>query len=300
MLRKIQISVLLFCLISFFSFSELSKVSYEFSQEPIDVVIPCAAKDLQTLNYCLDGIKKYGKNIRRIIVVSKKKLTDKAEWFPEDKFPFTFYDIALQILKNPIKAREHAAAKKNRLGWLFQQLVKFYSPYVIEDISSNVFVLDADVIFLKEVDLCNQETGAAYFNTSDENWNEYFEHARRLVPGFVRIHEKCSGICHCMLMQRSVLDNLFKVVENHHHKEFWRAFCDCINLDYLKLSSASEYEIYFNFAFLTSDQFIIRNLKWKDAGSLFHFKSKLKRHNNSGLHYVAYPSYWRKYYLKYL
>ena len=43
----------------------------------IDVVIPAHKKDIDTLDLCIDGIRKNVKDVRRIIVVSKEKLTDK-------------------------------------------------------------------------------------------------------------------------------------------------------------------------------------------------------------------------------
>ena len=49
---------------------------YNFKSNLIDVVLPCHERDAQTLNLCIDSIKKNVSNINRIIVVSSKKLTD--------------------------------------------------------------------------------------------------------------------------------------------------------------------------------------------------------------------------------
>lgn len=54
----------------------------------IDVVIPAHEKDIRTLDMAIEGIRTYGKNIRRILVVSAKQLTVNAEWFDEAHFPF--------------------------------------------------------------------------------------------------------------------------------------------------------------------------------------------------------------------
>ena len=51
---------------------------YQFIKEPIDVVIPSVEKDLHTLNLCIEGIRQHGANIRRVIVVSKSKFTNKS------------------------------------------------------------------------------------------------------------------------------------------------------------------------------------------------------------------------------
>ena len=55
----------------------------------IDAVIPAHKKDIDTLDLCIDGIRQNVKDIRRIIVVSKDKLTDNAEFYPESNFSFS-------------------------------------------------------------------------------------------------------------------------------------------------------------------------------------------------------------------
>ena len=53
-----------------------------------------------------------------------------------------------------------------------------------------------------------------------------------------------------MVFQRDVLQDLFSQVETHHNQPLWQAFCRCVDpQDDLRLSLASEYEIYFNFVF---------------------------------------------------
>ena len=54
----------------------------------IDVVIPAHKKDVDTLDLCIDGIRNNVKDVRRIIVVSKDKLTDNQEFYSEEDFQF--------------------------------------------------------------------------------------------------------------------------------------------------------------------------------------------------------------------
>ena len=182
-----------FILLIFFSFSffsnksDLKQVKYNFSTEPIDVIIPCTIKDKICLEKCINCIKEHGKNIRRIVVVSKTKLTNKAEWFDEEKFPFNFKEIAYELFKDEKKATNYLKSKKNRLGWLFQQLIKFYAIYTIPNISSNVLMLDADVIYLNHTSFINKKTNAAYLNRAKEHHPSYFEHGKRLIPGFYKV-----------------------------------------------------------------------------------------------------------------
>ena len=52
----------------------------------IDVVIPSHWKDADTLDLCIDGIRNNVKDVGRIIVVSKDKMTDNAEFYDERDF----------------------------------------------------------------------------------------------------------------------------------------------------------------------------------------------------------------------
>ena len=74
----------------------LPKKQYSLNHEPLDVVIPCADKDIETLEFCIQGIKK-NLGARRIIVVSPYPLTHQAEWFDEKQYPFTPIEIAQYI-----------------------------------------------------------------------------------------------------------------------------------------------------------------------------------------------------------
>lgn len=266
------------------------KRNYPLNRNPIDVVIPCVQKDLITLPKCIKFIRKYGSNIRRIIVLSPMRLTNLAEWIPEDIFPFTKEDIALAVFKGDKKrAIEYEKSPHNRLGWLFQQLLKFYAPFVIPEISNNVLILDADVLFLRPISFQTHD-GGPLFNPGAENHHPYFEHAAKLIPGFSKVYPSYSGISHHMLFQRSVLEELFHMVEGTHKKPFWQAFCSCIHSRDIFESGASEYEIYFNFFFSTSDQGRVRKLKWLNISSL----QNLMHYRRKGYHYVACHSYCRE------
>lgn len=262
---------------------------YPLTDEPIDVVIPTTDKDLPTLERCIGGIKKFGKNIRRVIVVSKKRVTNNAEWFPEANYPFSLHDVAFAICQQDSTETEKFLNKKNsRGGWYLQQLLKLYAPFVIPEISSNVLVLDSDTIFLHPVTFLNEQNGAL-FNVGDEYNKEYFVHADKLTNGLVvKKHSNFSGITHHMLFQRPLLKDLITTVEEIHQEPFWQAFCHFVNKT--KVSGASEYEIYFNFALSQTDQVAIRPLKWKNVTS---FRS-LHKAKKKGFHYVSSHSWQRR------
>ncbi len=266
-------------------FSFVLPTTYEFLLDPVDVVIPCTSKDIRTLNLCIDGIKRYGKNINRVIVVSSEKLTDQAEWFGEADYPFSKNDIAYQIFKNEKKAHAYLNTPKNRIGWIYQQLLKLYASFVIPNLSSNVLILDSDTVFLNPVSFYDKKTGGGYFNSGTEYNRPYFTHAQKLIPGFKKVYRNHSGISHHMLFQRPVLEDLFQIVEDTHNQEFWRAACDCIDKKDI-FACISEYEIYFNFTLARTNQCKIRRLKWANV----RFQN-LQKFRKQGYHYVSCHSY---------
>lgn len=264
------------------------KKDYPLVNDPIDVVIVTHPKDKTTLNDCINGIKENCDNIRRIIVVSSENLTNQAEWFHENQFPFTKEDVAMAIVRGSKKKREEFFRNSHRSpGWYFQQLLKLYSPFVIPGISSNVLILDSDTIFLNRVKFLNESFGGLFSFSREDAKPAYFKHAQRLVPGYKRVYPKIYSVCHHMLFQKPILEDLFQTVENYHETEFWIAFCSCVDLR--ENRGASEFEIYYNFALRNSSQVQLRELKWTNCGNLSR-KDEFKRR---GFHFVSFHTYLR-------
>lgn len=72
-----------------------------------------------------------------------------------------------------------------------------------------------------------------------------------------------SGIVHHMLFQNCVLNEIFNQVEMYHNKPLWQVFMEQVDQRYLLGGGASEYEIYFCFAFTMFPQKVkIRPLVW--------------------------------------
>jgi len=278
-------------LIILFSLSLYANIPYTLTNEPIDVVIPTSAVDQETLSYCIEGVKKNCQNIRRIIVVSRQKMTNEAEWYDEADYPFSKYDVALYLKRmDPIGADRFMKSHNSRLGWYYQQLLKLYAPYVIPGISSNVLIVDSDTVFFRPTEFVNVEGGGNYAVSGEYNL-PYFEHMARLLPTLRKVYHEYSGICHHMLFQKPILDDLFFQVESLHQQEFWKVFCLCVDPEYLREegSGASEYEIYFNFAFSTTDQVKIRPLHWTNSGDL----NLMQNHIKDGYDFVSYHCYMR-------
>lgn len=268
-----------------------TKTKYQLAHEPIDVVIPAIDKDLDTLDTCIEGISKYGESIRKVYVVSPKRLTTKAVWIDEKKFPFSFFDVAFAIYRNEEKARAYLAKPGNRIGWIYQQLLKLYAPFVIDGISSNILLLDADTVFLNPVSFLN-ERYEPLFNPGIGHHIPYYDHAKKLLPNFKPVFSNHSAISHHMLIQRSVMEALFETIRLHNHTEPWKAICHHIAVEAsgnIINVGLSEFEIYFNFIFSTTKQAHLRILKWANVSSL----NAIERYRNEGYHYISCHHYMK-------
>lgn len=289
--RKSMYYRLLFCIFIFLFplvVHGKEKKVYPLTNDPIDVVIVTHPKDKETLNDCICGIRENCKEVRRVIVVSSEVLTEEAEFFCEDQFPFTIEEIAMAIVRGDKKKRVKFFYGKHRTpGWYFQQCLKLYASLVIPDISPNVLILDSDTCFMNEVKFLNESNGGLFCLSTKRPKPSYFEHARRLVPGYKRMNPQYYSVCHHMLFQRPILEDLFKAVEEHHGKPFWKAFCHCV--DTKDNRGGSEFEIYYSYAHRNTDQVESRMLKWDDK-SEFGKKDQLAA---KGYHFCSFHTYLR-------
>ena len=266
------------------------RATYPATAEPIDVVIVAHKKDLLTLDKAITGIKTYGQHIRAVYVVSETKLTDAAEWFDEARFPFTKKALALEIFSGDNeKADVYLAAPHCRIGWIYQQILKLYAPFIIPGISSNVLILDADTIFLRPVSFMDAEGNAFFTPGIGEHYGGYFRHGKKLLTRFVRAAN--SGIAHHMLFQRALLEHFFAVIRAIHGVEPWKACMRCVDHHELQRSVSSvmsEYELYFHFAVTTLKLPRVRALRWMDMRLN---EAAIEQARKDGYHYVSCHSY---------
>lgn len=259
------------------------KITYTFSNDPIDVVIPCHPKDAAALPRIILGIKNNVVNLRRIIIVSPSCFNSEVEWFDEALFPFTKESVLMEICKTEELAKKPINVKRG--GWIYQQLLKLYAPFCIPDISSNVLIVDADVIFLKPITF-TQAHGAGLYAVGWEYHKPYFDHAKSLLPDLQKLFPQYSGITHHMLFQREVLIDFFDCICALYDCEPWQAILRKVPLDRgnnIVFSAISEYEMYFNFVFARTDQVQLRPLKWKNISR----SAELIRCRKQGFHFVA-------------
>lgn len=260
------------------------KVEYPLVNEWIDVVIVSHPKDQSTINLCIEGIRQNCELVRRVIVVSSEPLTDQAEWFNEADYPFSKEEVGLKIGRGNALIAKTFFGRNRSLGWYYQQLLKLYAPFVIPGISSNVLVVDADTIFINPVEFINEKNGGYFCVSPLMQMSTYFDHAKRLVPHFERAFPEQYCVCHHMLFQKAILEDLFEQVEKRHKVPFWEAFCRCVDIH---RGGASEYIIYFCFAFSRTDQMELRPLKWTNSTDL----TKLEGFRNEGYHFASFHTY---------
>lgn len=280
-------------LFSFFllCYWHVAATHYSFTNNPIDVVIPCHAKDLPILEICIEGVRKNGENIGKIYVISKTRLTENAEWVDESLFPFTPKMVTRRVFGDGFSIIMNKYFQK-RGGWIYQQLLKLYAFQVIPSLSDNTLILDADTVFLNSVSFLSSE-GNPLMNYREKEKDVFSNYIKKFLPE-MKDESPVSGITHHMVFQKPVLEDLFSVIENHYKVTFWQAFCDCCRFS-LPLKSnrdlyPTEYGIYFNFLSSHSDQMQLRQLKYDNIGDL----NQISEYQENGYHYVSIHSYLRE------
>ncbi len=181
------------------------------SERRLDVIIPCADKDQATLAECIEGVRRHVPDVRRIFVVSSRRLSLDAEWLPEHGYPFSLADV-----------RRLVPDAGERAGWYLQQLLKLYAAFVLPDATHRLLVVDADTVFQRRCPMLDDD-GQPLYATGTEMHAPYFAHMDRLLPGLGRVTD-ASGIVHHMVLDRGVLTALFGEVEARHQRPFWQAF----------------------------------------------------------------------------
>ena len=83
------------------------------------------------------------------------------------------------------KAREFLASPVTRIGWIYQQLLKLYAPFVIPGISSNVLVLRRRC-HLPEERGVHDIDWAAYFHYREQRHQGIFRTYGQAAAGIAR------------------------------------------------------------------------------------------------------------------
>jgi hypothetical protein len=235
----------------------------------IDVVIPTCLKDLDTLGSVIKGIKRNVEHVRNIYVVCNHIYKDKIKegiFIDEEIYPFNMASIK-SIIHNILMFYPHGRQE----GWWFQQLLKLYSFQVIKNISSNILIVDSETIFYNKYRPIKDNK--AYYAVSKEVFHHFRIHMKHLLNDINIFSNRISGICHQMLFQTHVLQNLIDRVEKYHldmrgiYMPFWKIM---LTLAERYKIYYSEYDIYFNFmlTFHRNAVKITNNISWDVSATI--------------------------------
>ena len=227
-----------------------------------DIVIPLGPNERKNIHKQIEYTKKNVIGYRNIYIITNNfdnLQINGCKIIDEGIFPFKMSDVADYFFQYN--------CKNNRNGWYFQQLLKLYAGFVIEELLDNYLIIDADVFFLKPIEFFIDSKYV--FTTSDENHTPYFNHMLKLHPTFNKQINK-SGISHHMIFNRQIIKEIFNLVENKHNKPFWVIFIEMVdehkkhNINVIE-SGASEYELYFNYMIQNYKDIIhVRSLNWSN------------------------------------
>jgi hypothetical protein len=215
--------------------------------------------DYPVLERLLPNIQTVLKGWRSIYIITASGVIDRLnvkhpslKWIDEKVFPFS-----IQMIHDKFK-------KPSRSGWYLQQLLKLYACIQLPDMLDDFVILDADLLFYKDVAFF--EGGKIMFNCGTEYHRPYFEHMARVHPSLGKFLP-VSGICHMMPMRRTIVRAFIDMIESHHDgKLFWQVFLDQVDPKHYEHSGASEYEMLFTFAHQRfRDDVTIRKLTWRNV-----------------------------------
>lgn len=248
----------------------------KINNSDFDIIIPLGPNDLNKIEIMFNNTKKNIIGYNKIYIITNKNNFDKLEKYENinliDEDIFDFNMNYINSLKNN--------TDKKRSGWYFQQLIKLYASFYIQELLPNYLVIDSDTNFLKPTKFFNDSIPLYNFGT--ENHKPYFTHMQKIHPSLYK-KSNVSGICHHMMFQKNIIQQLFYLVESYHNKKFYEIFLENVLNNEWSGSGASEYELYFNYLHLYhTNKFKIRELKWTNASGL--------NNNNNNYDYIS--SHW--------
>jgi len=204
----------------------------------IDILIPAIEKDLETLPYVIDSVKKHVKHpIGRILIVAPKRRR-MIELCKIKKCKFVDENTVLPITKKNIHFR---SKKWERSGWLFQQLLKMSGDTLCT--SDYFLVIDADTVLIRpHVFTAGNKT---VFYCRGWSQPEYFKTYRKLLGK--KPSSRSSFVTHYMLFKRSKLAQLKRTIQSKHQTSWHTAIIR--KMDKSKQFAFSEFETYGNFLY---------------------------------------------------
>ncbi|WP_027084634.1 DUF6492 family protein [Cohnella panacarvi] len=207
----------------------------------IDVVIPAIDKDLGTLPYSIDSVRKYVAHpIGRIYIVAPSSNAIQA-LCKRKGCTFVHESNVLPLRKHHIHYR---SKRWDRSGWLYQQLLKLGSSSITG--RRYFLVLDADTVLIRRHRF--RENGRHVFYCRGWSQPEYFVTYRKLLGR--KASRPRSFVTHYMLFDKTKLSALKHTIEARHGTRWYQAILRSVNRS--KQFGFSEYETYGNYVYSLS------------------------------------------------
>jgi hypothetical protein len=208
------------------------------SKMPIDVVIPAIEKDLLTLPYVIDGVRKNIKHpISNIFIISP--LSEKIQELCIEK-NCVFINERSVIDVNP-ESLNIFIQGVDRSKWYYQQFLKWSGNRLLGE--EHYLVVDADTVFIRPQSF--EHNGKIVLNLSDEYHPPYFEIYRRILGETVK--SPVSFTSHQMLFEKNKLMEIKKEIERINGCVWYEAILR--NLEPDEASGHSDYDTYGQYVF---------------------------------------------------
>ncbi|MFC4779117.1 DUF6492 family protein [Paenibacillus sp. GCM10023252] len=202
-------------------------------------MIPAIEKDLGTLPYVIDSVRKMVKHpIGRFYIVSPA--TDRMKELCSRK-GCTFIDERSLLPITP-KSINYRSAAWERSGWLYQQLLKLSGDRLCT--AKYYLVIDADTVLIRP-HIFRTGDGRNVFYTRSWSQPEYFVTYAKLLGR--KPPRPSSFVTHYMLFERSKVAELKRAIEHRHGMSWYKAIIQSINMR--KQFGFSEFETYANYCY---------------------------------------------------
>ncbi|BBH23698.1 hypothetical protein Back11_50430 [Paenibacillus baekrokdamisoli] len=203
----------------------------------IDILIPAIEKDLGTLPYVIDSVRKQVKHpIGKFMIVSpdSKKIR---QLCARKGCTFINEKTVLPITKKSIN---YQSARWDRSGWLFQQLLKLGGSKLGKQ--DYYLVIDADTVLIRP-HVFKTTGGRTVFYYRKWSQPEYFKTYKKLMGR--KADSPTSFVTHYMLFERAKVARLKRIIEAKHQTSWHSAIIRSINKK--QQFGFSEFETYGNF-----------------------------------------------------
>jgi len=209
----------------------------------LDAVIPVHEKDVPNLDIIIESLRENVEGLRNVYVVSKEKYTDAGLWVPEAEFLFSIEDVAAEV------GGQGGIGDHYYRGWFYQQLLKFYAPFVIKGCLDHVLIFDADTRPNHKISFFDEDKTILSVVKNLKNFDTYNDHMLELFPELKSFDSSFNPVNHHIVFSKDILEDMFARIKTRFDKPFWKVFLNQVTMKYglhkrAFLISASEYTIY--------------------------------------------------------